>query len=393
MQLRRLGDRALTALLAVTLVGAAGCRSGQPVKPFADRQALQALDEQEDRVWIEAEQFDEYLHNTAATYEDGVVTEYVQAIMDRLYPEFQGRIRVHLLSSPVPNAFALPNGSIYFNIGLLAMLENEAQLATIVAHEGAHFTHRHSYQTRQGLKNTAAGAMIAVMVGVPPIIATGIGGASVAGHSRDLEREADQVGFERLARAGYDVTEAVKPFEFLAIYTKASGDDYPGIYASHPRLEERIESYNELIRARGEGGGRVEREPYLERTDGLRLTALEKAVDTRRGMSKNIIALFAEEEVAERFPPAAWFYLGEAYRQRGEEGDEQHALYAYQQALQRAPGFAPTHRVLGVHYLKRGDYEQAAAHLREYLRLAPSGRHAAYVRSYLSKLEQEENKP
>src|ERR1700693_3039664 len=50
-----------------------------------------------------------------------------------------------VLSDPVPNAFALPNGSIYVNTGLLALLENEAQLASVLAHEETHVLHRHSY--------------------------------------------------------------------------------------------------------------------------------------------------------------------------------------------------------------------------------------------------------
>jgi predicted Zn-dependent protease len=47
---------------------------------------------------------------------------YLQGVMDRLYPEFKGKIHVHLYDSTQLNAFALPNGSIYFNIGLLARI-------------------------------------------------------------------------------------------------------------------------------------------------------------------------------------------------------------------------------------------------------------------------------
>ena len=62
-----------------------------------------------------------------------------------IYPD----IRVRIVDSPSLNAFALPNGSIYINTGMLTRLDNEAQLATVLAHEGVHFTHKHSWQQRR----------------------------------------------------------------------------------------------------------------------------------------------------------------------------------------------------------------------------------------------------
>ena len=60
--------------------------------------------------------------------------------------------RFRALRDPVPNAFALPNGSIYINTGLLALLEDEGQLASILAHEITHVSKRHTYQQNRSIR-------------------------------------------------------------------------------------------------------------------------------------------------------------------------------------------------------------------------------------------------
>ena len=97
-------------------------------------------------------------------------------------------MHVRIYDSTELNAFALPNGSIYFNIGLLARIENEAQLATILAHEAAHFIEKHSFRQRVSSKNYAAFAVS----GIP--FSRLVAVSSISGFSQDLEREADKKG-------------------------------------------------------------------------------------------------------------------------------------------------------------------------------------------------------
>jgi hypothetical protein len=116
--------------------------------------------------------------------------------MDRLYPEFKGKIQVHLYDSTQLNAFALPNGSVYFNIGLLARIANEAQLAAVLGHEAAHFIEKHSFRERVSAKNASAFAVS----GIPFASLAAV--SSISGFSRDLEREADMKGYARLVKGG-----------------------------------------------------------------------------------------------------------------------------------------------------------------------------------------------
>jgi len=60
--------------------------------------------------------------------------------------------KFHVLRDPTPNAFALPNGSIYINTGLLALLDTEAQLAGVLAHEVTHVSRRHTYAQNRSMR-------------------------------------------------------------------------------------------------------------------------------------------------------------------------------------------------------------------------------------------------
>ena len=68
-----------------------------------------------------------------------------------------------------------------------------------------------------------------------------------------------------------------------------------------------------------------------------------------------------------RYPLSAWFYLGEAYRLRDEEGDAASSAEAYATAIAQAPEFAPSYRALGLYYMKQGDARQAEDHFTRYL--------------------------
>ncbi|MCM3905843.1 MAG: M48 family metallopeptidase [Pyrinomonadaceae bacterium] len=122
------------------------------------------------------------------------------------------------LRDPEPNALALPNGSIYVNTGLLALLEEEGQLASVLAHEIVHVTERHTYLHNRSTRKkvlainimntistwtpagTAAGLAINLIASISPLMLA----LSVLGYSREQEKEADLEGLKRVSAAGYE---------------------------------------------------------------------------------------------------------------------------------------------------------------------------------------------
>ena len=200
--------------IAILCLSLAGC-GGEPVVKIQNRADITALNERQSRVWYAAEKLDQSIDKRNLVYEDAELRAYVQSILDQLYPELVGTLHVELLDSPHLNAFCLPNGHIYINIGLLARLDNEAQLATVLAHEAAHFVHQHSAQQRNSADSAIlVGTGVEILTGIPfsgSLLATSV----MSSYSQAHENEADTDGFARLLKAGYDPREAPKAFQKL----------------------------------------------------------------------------------------------------------------------------------------------------------------------------------
>ncbi len=159
--------------------------------------------------------------------------------------------RVTVLNSPVVNAFALPGGYVYVTRGLVALANSEAELASVIGHEIAHVTQKHG-QGRQdrAIGATLLGAILGVAVGsdiVNQIFNIGASGF-LADYSRDQEEEADRVGLDMLARAGYDPYAASSFLASLgaqsALHAQLQGSQYDpnrvDWLASHPATGQRV---------------------------------------------------------------------------------------------------------------------------------------------------------
>ena len=370
-------NRLLGLFLLSLLVG--GCATTGDVTAFKDADDTSKIQESEGRLWHEARSYDVTIERSGQIYEDPRATAYLQRVMDRLYPEFKGKIHVHLYDSTQLNAFALPNGSVYFNIGLLARIGNEAQLAAVLGHEAAHFIEKHSFRQRVSAKNASAFAVS----GIPFASLAAV--SSISGFSRDLEREADMKGYARLVRAGYDAHEAHKAFEQLAKEVKALGIEEPYFFSSHPKLVERIDAFKELA-AKQKSGGRVGTEDYNQVVQPIRLEALRK--DLGQDRYKSVIAVMEDASLRRYYPAAGYYYLGEAYIRRDEKNDSQKALQAFQTAEKLAPNFAPTYKSLGMYYMKAGNKGQARESFNRYLTLASKdASDRAYVQQYIGSLK------
>jgi predicted Zn-dependent protease len=364
--------------LAIVSLLVSGCATTGGVTSFTDARDTSNLQEKERRLWHEAKGYDATIERSGQIYDDRRATAYLQGVMDRLYPEFKGKIHVHIYDSTQLNAFALPNGSIYFNIGLLARIENEAQLAAVLGHEAAHFIEKHSFQQRVSAKNASAFAVS----GIPFASLAAV--SSISGFSRDLEREADMKGYARLTKAGYDAHEAHKVFEHLAQEVKALGVEEPYFFSSHPQLVERIETFKELA-AKQKSGGRVAADDYNRVVQPIRLEALRK--DLGQDRHQSVILVMEDKNMRRYYPAAGYYYLGEAYMRRDEKNDTNKALQAFQTAEKLAPKFAPTYKSLGMYHMKAGNKSRARQYFNTYLSLASKdARDRAYVQQYMSSL-------
>lgn len=364
-------------LLLSACLGNLGVGPHDPVQPGP-------FGKEEERLWAHGKEFDQALHRAGRLWSEEELPAYLQQVLDRLFPEFQGVMQVRVLQSPEMNAFALAHGTIYLHSGLLARLDNEAQTATVLAHEGAHFVLRHSLRQAKNVKMSAAfGQSLDLYSGLPGTGAL-LAVSSISGYSRGMEREADAEAFRRLQQAGYDLRQGTETFRRLAEETAALGEKQQFFFSSHPRMQERIESFEELSLGMGAGEGARGEAAFQAATAELRLLALED--DLSRGRFRSLLLALEDDKRRRHYPPAADYYLGEAYRLRGGQGDLERAEQAWQKAAAAAPEFAPTWRALGLLHLKRQEPQQAEGCLRRYLELAPDAKDRDYIRQYLEKI-------
>lgn len=377
---RKISSALLTGILLMQQVAWAEARL-----PYTDASSLQKLESDEQRLWSASNDFEKAIRKGGQIYASPELEAYLQGIMDKLYPEFAGHIKVHVVNSPVLNAFAIPNGHIYMHTGLLARFDNEAQLATVLAHEGAHFVYRHGYFNQQSVKGSSAFATITAVIGIPIVGLIGniLATSSIYGYSRELETEADNMGFKRLVQAGYDPHEAHKVFEHLAREVKLSEVQESFFYSTHPKLKDRVDNFTRLAAQQSSTGVMNEAE-YAAKVNQLRIEALEQEFSF--GRYKHVIALLSDEKVLKRYPSTVHYYLGEAHRKRNEKDDIDIALREFDRAIELNADFAPVYRSKGLLLMSQSKREQATSEFKRYLELAPEASDKSYVHGYLETL-------
>lgn len=199
---------------------------------------------------------------------DATVQNYVSAIVGRLAaqapgPRFQYRVKV--VDAADINAFALPGGYIYVNRGLIAAARSEAELAGVLAHEMAHVAERHG--TEQATKAYGAQAGVGVLAQVlggrdrrlglgEQIVGTLGLNAMFMKFSRGAENEADQVGAQMMARAGYDPMAMASFFDLLDAQRKSNPNAVAQFFSSHPSPRDRSANIRASSQQLGRGNGR-----------------------------------------------------------------------------------------------------------------------------------------
>ena len=193
------------------------------------------------------------------------------------------------------NAFAAPGGIIGVNAGLFKYADNEAQYASVVAHELAHLSQRHfarqilesSDRSNASLATVLASIVVAVATQAPAAVigAQGLLASQRLRFSRLYETEADREGFTTLQNSGYDTSEMAEMFKNMQELRRLSGDTPPEFLLTHPVTTRRITESRERARENPQDGtidsfnfklikNRVK---YLM-TDNLSIRAFEKEI-------------------------------------------------------------------------------------------------------------------
>ena len=251
----KLLQRALPALLAASVSMAAGAREDLRLPDIGSSAAAIISPDQERQI---GEQMLRSLRGANAVADDPLLDEYLAAMGYRLVSHSERPeqpFTFFVVRSEQINAFAAPGGYIGMNTGLIATAENEFEVAAVLAHEVAHVTQRHILRAVESMQQVSLPIMLAMLGAL--IAAQGassgdaaqaavIGGSALLqqqqiNFTRANEYEADRIGIQILARAGYDPQAMATFFWRMGRATRANtGEGVPEFLRTHPVTATRV---------------------------------------------------------------------------------------------------------------------------------------------------------
>jgi predicted Zn-dependent protease len=396
-------------------------------------------------------QLDKQFQEKGLVFDDSDTTKYLTKVGLSVLPPGPEYQNVHwqffVLRDPTPNAFALPNGSIYVHTGLLAELTNEAQLAGVLAHEETHVTNRHGYLENRSYRKKAEAGIILAGAASATGIAMGVGNeaywivqlaipsiltASINGYSRDLEKEADMRAVHALADTGYSAAEMKSTFDALQQDHEVDLSR-KSFYQDHPKLQERSRYVGDLASSvqHDPSNARVDATQYLIETE----SAVREDADLEVRSGRARTAVWEMERIVKRDDKLAdnFYVLGEAYRGLGPltpepkpeeltnkgkeatrklmekmtpqeyeaallkapgaqqtlESNQQQAEKNYRKAIELSPDLAGPHKGLGFIYQQEQKPEQSVPEFKKYLALDPSAVDSPQITRRIDALEKQ----
>lgn len=338
-----------------------------------------AVTEMGDRLWQQAANEQSALEERGVVLTDPELSRYLHNVTDRLWLHTPVRMeapRVKVIMDPRIDAHAYPNGVCYLSTGMLGVLENESQLAMILAHEMVHYVRQHTVAFYNRLSN-----------GGPPADTEhdhpgGLnGGLDTMQRLAEAERQADREGLAMIRAAGYCDAQVLPLMSNLM----------------HRMLDQGYRKYTSQLNRRSAFFRNQIRHPSGQAS--CIASTVNQADDFQARLAP---ALLANAQIALRhgewqqahtsisaflkLKPThapAHYLKGEILR-RQHRGDRNDAcISSYQQALTIDPTFPLAHRALGEWYYRAGRYRLARPHFEAFLDLAPGDNSQAFIKGYL----------
>jgi predicted Zn-dependent protease len=232
-----------------------------------------ALISREQEIAMGREAAPEFEQEFGGLVQDAALQDYVDMVGQRVAARSDRDMpyEFDLLRSDVPNAFALPGGKIYITAGLMSDMENERELAAVLAHEVAHVAQKHNVAALE--RQLGASVLLelasAALGGTEGQIAEVAGGV-VAGmvqlrYSRNAEYEADTFGIRYMERAGYNPWGMIELLTTLKNLSDSEPGSFAEMFSTHPLTSKRIEEARQTVRSEYSGYATSASDPSRDR--------------------------------------------------------------------------------------------------------------------------------
>ncbi|MDX9867950.1 MAG: M48 family metalloprotease [Kiritimatiellia bacterium] len=394
MNARQAGRRSVLGRLGWLVVLGLGLapQTGCVTNPITGRQQLSLMGKG-DLISLARQAVPSQFSSDYGVMQDAQLQSYVTRVGRRLlatlkpedvaYPDMPFTFQV--VNAVYVNAYAFPDGTIAITRGMLAELENEAQLAAVLGHEIAHVNCGHTAAAMS--KGMVYDALVSGTQGY--LASRGSSWADLAGtagqlgsavvlarYSREQERQADQGGMLYLVRAGYDPQGMVDLMRLLIRISGSNPSMIEQMFSSHPMSAERLETAEARLREEyaGRNAGVVNQAAFLAATAAVRKNraALQHFAAAEALLAqKQAAAAKTRAEQGLRIAPNDYVGLmlvAQAERQSGQVGAAQQTAL---RAARLYPAGSRAHGMLAQCALQKKEYAAAVAHLHAFERQVP----------------------
>jgi len=377
--------KSIRALSTAVLVAAIGL---SVFSSIAQENRYAGMDKDEAGLWYIMDKAEAEIATSGARILDPALNAYIKDLTCKVVGPECNKLRVYALNNPSFNAAMAPNGMMMVNSGLMLRAENEAQLSCVIGHEYGHFQKGHSLKQWRAIKGVGNANIFIPFAGL-------IGIAFVQDFSRDQEREADRIGFEKVSEKGYDDSQCADVWtnligedskSSLKRVRKRSQKKNNGIFSSHPVPKERVETLTDLAE-QTQGGDETGAAVYKAMTSPFLAKWLENellAKDYERH-----IYLFEALKERGRHAATMDYYLGEAHRLRRGEGDKDKAMEYWKLAAAGVGAPAETWRAMAEYNRRKGKKAEALQDYKTYLSKAPNAADKTLIEKYIQRLNTE----
>jgi beta-barrel assembly-enhancing protease len=323
-------------------------------------------------------------------YLTGVVQRLVAADATTAATEF----RVRVLNSVAPYVFCLDNGAIYVSTGLLARLQNEAQLSSLLATELTPVVRGDSAQSEEVARKRAKQSaipnilLVAVTAGLAAFPLTDADNKAREKVSDQLRLDSDRLAVTWLQRAGVDLAEMPRAYQRLLETLQAEGRFGIGTLSSKSGLEGRLEEIKQAMPADLIGTAAAATAPDAFQPIARRFAlALVRTDLGNSGSASSLIPVLDRFEREFGAGGESSFIRAQFSRLTMKSPEQMpDVILKYQNCAAHADAPAEAFRELGFLYRKQGDAPNAKQSFATYLERAPSAVDAPIIRSYMEKL-------